>query len=186
MLLAYPWRVLFMPSLCRLFVLLALLLPVFPTTLEQLSLDQMIAKSSFIFRGKAIGTSTSSGGAVLYTRYRFQVTETLKGTLPMTVDIDVPGGTNGRQVQTITGAPVLTQGTEYVVFVWTNSRKQNLILGLSQGLFATKMETGKLMLLRGVSQAPMVDSHGRPVDDGGMRLGLSVLRDKVKEAGEQR
>src|SRR5579862_4041182 len=59
-------------------------------TLERLSLQDMITQSTAIVRAKISGSYTAFSGAVIYTHYQIQVSETLKGKA--TVEFIVPGG----------------------------------------------------------------------------------------------
>ncbi|MGH8323719.1 MAG: hypothetical protein ACRETD_07990, partial [Steroidobacteraceae bacterium] len=45
------------------------------TTLQQLSLDDMIQKSTAIVRARVTGTYTAARGRIIYTHYTVQVTE---------------------------------------------------------------------------------------------------------------
>ncbi len=48
-------------------------------TLERLSLDEMIVKSTTIVRGTVTSTWTAYTGSVIYTHYKIQVSESFKG-----------------------------------------------------------------------------------------------------------
>jgi hypothetical protein len=60
-------------------------------TLERLSLDDMITKSTAIVRGKITGSWAAATGPVIYTHYTIQVSERFKGTGNGSVEIVVPG-----------------------------------------------------------------------------------------------
>src|SRR5947209_2963629 len=86
------------------------LMPVRSATLERLSLDDMISKSTNIVRGSVTASWTAFTGHVVYTHYTVQVSETLKGVTKSSVEIMIPGGTlNGIQ-QNFSGSPVLNRG----------------------------------------------------------------------------
>ena len=74
-------------------------------TLERLSLDDLIGKSTMIVRGKILNSYTAASGPVIYTHYRIQPSETLKGTTNGVVEIQLPGGTAGNLRQTFAGEP---------------------------------------------------------------------------------
>jgi hypothetical protein len=151
------------------------------TTLEQLSLDEMIRQSRFIVRGTVSGSWTEQRGAMIYTVYRVAVAEQLKGTAQGSVDVAVPGGLfrGGRQV--IPGAPGLTPGVEYVIFVWVSPSGLRQIIGLSQGLFDVRLDpAGERVLVRGPIEADLVDPKGRAVRDAGLRLTWRGLAGEVR------
>ena len=62
------------------------------STLQQLSLDDMIRQSTMIVRAKTQLTYSAFRGPLIYTHYTVQVTENLKGTGAKQLDIVVPGG----------------------------------------------------------------------------------------------
>jgi len=154
------------------------------TTLENLTVDQMVQKSHLIVRGKAASASVVQRGTLLYTVHRIQVAEWVKGQGGQTVDVYVPGGTLGRLRQTFAGAPKLDPGIEYVVFVWTGKTGINHIIGLSQGLFNVKVNlNGETVLTRGALDAHVVDGTGKEVDSDSISLSYRELRAKVGRSG---
>src|SRR3954451_6452973 len=114
------------------FVLTFCMLPLQSATLERLSLDDMIAKSTLIVRGTVAGASATASGPVIYTHYTVEVSERLKGRAGKTVDIAVPGGTANGLRQTFAGAPTLTRGDDFVFFLYTGRDGRTTILGLTQ------------------------------------------------------
>lgn len=105
-------------------------------TLEQLSLDDMIARSTVIVRGKVASSYAAFSGRMIYTHYTVQVSERFKGVGQGSIDVAVPGGTANRVRQTFEGAPVFQAGEEYVFFLWTGKSGPTQVVGLTQGLFA--------------------------------------------------
>ncbi len=159
------------------------------TTLQQLSLDDMIRQSTGIVRAKVTGSSSALRGQNIYTYYRLQILETAKaggnqGTSE--IDVAVPGGTANGMREVVVGAPALTTGSQYVVFLWTSRSGLTQIIGLSQGLFlAVPDGPGKISLTRPAAEDLMLDQNGKAV--GGQALGLqwSDLRTRIqKELGK--
>lgn len=151
------------------------------TTLERLSLDEMIAKSTLIVRGKATESHAVERGQMIYTCYRVEVSDQLKGTATATIEVSVPGGTLGDKRQSFAGTPAMKTGQEYVVFIWTSSKGIHHIIGLSQGLFdVQKMNGGGLQLKRGALEARMVDGTGREVQSQPVSLTWSDLAERVR------
>src|SRR5882672_10248647 len=87
-------------------------------TLEQLSLDEMIAQSTSIVRGKVTGSWAAFSGPVIYTHYTVQVVERFKGVGQTTIEVVVPGGVANNMRQSFAGAPELNTGDEYVLLLW--------------------------------------------------------------------
>lgn len=152
------------------------------TTLQQLSVEEMTAKSTAIVRGKLSGSSSSTQrGSMIYTVYTVQVSEWIKGSGSSSVEVCVPGGTYNGYRQSIAGSPVFQSNTEYVLFLWTSPRGVTQVIGLSQGLYQVKTSSsGETILVRGPITADMVDSSGNNLTDSGSRLTMSTLRTTLR------
>lgn len=151
------------------------------TTLEKLSMDQLIERSTAIVRGTVLDSYAMQRGSVIYTTYRVRVSQTLKGAAPSTIEISVPGGQMNGVRQSFSGSPRLDRGVEYVVFVWTSRSGINHTLGLAQGVFDVKPgANGSLMLSRGPVDAAMLDANGNPTEDSGARISLARLVELVR------
>ena len=151
------------------------------TTLEKLSMDEMIARSTAIVRAKAVASAGEVKSGMIFTRYRLQVSETLKGTAAAQVDVWVPGGTANRMRQVIPGAPVLEANQDYLVFLWTGSSGRSQIIGLSQGLFnLVREESGAMQLERLGAKEMVVDPQtGRAVLDATIRMPIGEMKTRV-------
>src|SRR5258708_13726874 len=89
-------------------LLAALLAPIEASTLLQLTLADMIGKSTMIVRGKVQQqTYADFQGHMIWTHYTLQVSETLKGSPVRQLDIVVPGGNSKGIQQTYSVAPTL-------------------------------------------------------------------------------
>jgi hypothetical protein len=162
-----------------------LVAPLISATLERLSLDDMIAKSTVIVRGRVANAHTAFSGNVIYTHYSIQVLEGLKGPSQGLVDVVVPGGTANGLQQNFAGAPEFQLGGEYVFFLWTSKSGLTQVMGLTQGFFsvakdsssdpaATRAASHELMLAPGT---------GIPVKDETLVMRLSELRSRISAAG---
>src|SRR5581483_7990201 len=111
---ALPWRV-------QRHVLTTLVLfcmsPLQCATLERLSLDDLITKSTSVVRGTVAGSHAALRGPIVYTHYRIQVKETWKGAVQSSVDVAVPGGMSAGMQQSFAGAPQLPAGGDFVLFL---------------------------------------------------------------------
>ena len=150
-------------------------------TLERLSLDDLIGKSTTIVRGKILNSYTAASGPVIYTHYRIQTSEILKGTPNGTVEIQLPGGTAGNLRQTFAGVPQFKAGDEYVFFLWTGKSGSTQVLGLTQGLFSIASGSAKDPLTtRPASHETMLDrGTGKQVKDQTLTMHLSELRARI-------
>lgn len=151
------------------------------TTLERLTVEEMAAKSHIVVRATVAGRSSAQRGPMVYTIYKLNVSERLKGEAGGTLDVSVPGGIAGGVRQTIAGSPVLKPATEYVVFIWKSQSGILHIIGLSQGLFDLKLNSaGETVLTRGVIDAELVDKSGKQVSSEPLTLTLERLRRMIR------
>ncbi len=159
--------------------------PLQSATLERLSLDDMIAKSTAIVRGRVIGSHAAAQGPVVYTHYAVQVSEQFKGPAQAAVDVAVPGGTLNGLRQMFAGAPEFKTGDEFVFFLWTGRSGLTQVLGLTQGVFslapaASPAASSDAVLTRAASRELMLDrGTGKPVNDETLVLRLSELRSRI-------
>ncbi len=151
-------------------------------TLERLSLDDLITKSTTIVRGKVLNSFTATNGPVIYTHYRIQTSETLKGAARGVVEIQLPGGVANNLRQSFAGVPQFRSGDEFVFFLWTGKSGATQVMGLTQGLFSvapggaadpvtTRSASHEVMLERGT---------GKQVKDQTLTMHLSDLRTRIQ------
>jgi hypothetical protein len=161
------------------------------TTLEQLSLDEMTQKSTAIVRARITGSHTGTRGTNIYTYFQLQVLETWKssgqtsGTT--TTEVAIPGGVAGGIRQSVSGAPELKPGQEYVLFLWTSRSGLTQVIGLSQGLFKVSEDgsgggTGAAVVQRPAASELMLSRSGLPVDDHAVSMQIQELRARVIQA----
>ncbi|HEY1219954.1 MAG: hypothetical protein ABSE42_19090 [Bryobacteraceae bacterium] len=153
-------------------------------TLQQLSMSDLIAKSTSIVRGTVQGSYTAFSGPVIFTHYRVQVVEKWKGASGATVDVAVPGGVVDGIRQTYGGAPQFQPGEQYVLFLWTGKSGMTQIVGFSQGVFAVAQDgSSDPSLTRNPSHELMLDAatHSQ-VNDQPLTMQLSELRAQVASA----
>jgi hypothetical protein len=152
-------------------------------TLEQLSLADLIGKSTGIVRGTVQSSSVSVSGPVIYTHYTIQVSEQLKpsaGTAA-TVELVLPGGKANGVVQRFSGVPQFQPGDEYVFFLWTGPSGRTQLTGLTQGLFAVGTPgAANPVLTRAASQEAVLDAKThRPVSSPAVSMTLTQLRAQI-------
>jgi hypothetical protein len=159
------------------------------TTLQQLSMDDMIRQSTGIVRAKVTGSTCTLRGQNIYTYYHLQILETAKasGGRSSEIDVAVPGGTVNGLRQVAVGAPALATGSQYVVFLWTSRSGLTQIIGLSQGLFlAVQDGSGKINLARPAAEDLMLDKDGKAVEGKPLGLEWSNLRSRIqRQLGQQ-
>ena len=170
-------------------VSLALVAQLSATTLEQLTLDEMAQKSTAIVRARVTGSRSATlgagRGADIYTYFQLQVLETWKASGRPASEVAIPGGAVDGIRQSVSGAPTLQPGQEYVLFLWTSRSGLTQVIGLSQGLFRVSPGASREMLAQRPPAAElMLDRAGNPVEDRAVSMQLQDLRARVRQALE--
>ena len=197
-----------MGKLCR--ILLLVCAPLGATTLQQLPLPEMARKSTAIVRAKVTAASGVLRGSNVFTVYKLAPMEVWKAPASGAPgEVDVPGGVAAGLRQPVDGAPTLSVGREYVLFLWTGRTGVTQLIGLSQGLFditlvdksgldksgtaptrdTKKVPVGKppaadapVMVFRSPASERMLDAEGRPVRDQAVSMKLADLKAQVARA----
>jgi hypothetical protein len=154
------------------------------STLQRLSLNDMVTKSTMIVRGTVQpATSAVMRGSLIYTHYQLSVTTAFKGAPGASVDVAVPGGMLNGTRQMVAGAPTLAVGQDYVLFLWTSKSGLTQVIGLSQGLFNVSTNAqGQLIVSRGAAASPMLNSSGQFVTDTNLQMTLAQLASAIQAA----
>jgi hypothetical protein len=159
----------------------ACLAPLPGSTLLQLSLNAMIQQSTAIVRGTVQPASPALRGSMIYTHYLLQVAKTYKGAPVPSIDLAVPGGVLNGVRQSFAGAPSLTAGQDYFLFLWTSKTGLTQVIGLSQGLFnVTTNSAGQLMVSRGATSETMLNTSGQVTTDSSIQMPLIQMRGLIQ------
>jgi hypothetical protein len=107
------------------------------TTVERLTLDDMVRKAQSIVHAKVRGARThwSANGKMILTTYTLEVEETMKGQASRTVELTTIGGKIGDLTLYVSGMPAFQTGEDAVVFI-EKAGVFSTVVGLSQGKFA--------------------------------------------------
>jgi hypothetical protein len=182
-----PWKFVCMRVSSRfvigLAVAMSVVAPLPATTLQQLTLEDMAHQSTAIVRARVTGSRSAGSGADIYTYFQLQVVETWKASGQAPTEVAVPGGVFNGIRQTVTGAPELKAGQEYVLFLWTSRSGLTQVIGLSQGVFKVSEEgSGGEVAMRPAASELMLNSSGSPVEDRPVSIQLQDLRSRVRKA----
>lgn len=152
-------------------------------TLERLSVEEMIEKSTAIVRGRAGQSRSTPAGTLIYTLTSFRVLEQWKGEPAGELEIALPGGEAGGLRQRFDGVPRLTPGREYVVFLWRGSSGRWQITGLSQGLLEVVREGEQPpRAVRRPSGNLLIEPEtGGAAADPGLDISLAGLAELIRE-----
>jgi hypothetical protein len=153
------------------------------STLRQLTLDDMIRQSTMIVHGTVQPGIVSSRGSMIFSHYTVQVSETYKSPASQPasqIDFGVPGGSLNGLIQRYSGAPSLTAGQDYVLFLWTSKTGLTQIIGLSQGLFSVISTPGGAPTVVSAGTAErMLNSAGQPVGVSTISMTLTALKAEI-------
>ena len=154
------------------------LLPCPGATLEKLSLDELIGKATAIVHGRVTGATATYRGSVIYTAYQVQVVDRMKGPSLGAIQVLVPGGTVAGVRQSVSGAPKLAEGSEYLLFLWSARSGATYILGLTQGVFTlSKNAAGDVVVSRKASGETMLERGTlRVVQDEALEVRLEDVK----------
>src|SRR5579863_4359564 len=150
-------------------------------TLERLSLNDLIQKSTDIVRGTLIGSYADFRGTVIYTHFKLQVTDRWKGASQSSVEVLVPGGAARGFRQDVTGAPKLVTGQDYLLFLWTSKSGATYLTGWGQGVLnLTKDGTGNLVASRPAIDETILDpSTWLVVKDEGLQMSYADITAQI-------
>ncbi len=163
-------------------ILSVCLSPLCGATLARLSLADMATQSTAIVRAKVLDSYTSVSGPMIYTHYKVQVSERLKGQ--SVSEFVVRGGIANGMEQLVPGAPKFHKGDEYVFFLWAGADGLNQVIGLTQGMFSVAGGgAANPTVTRSASQELMLDPKtGHAVKDQTVAMKLSDLRSQIAGA----
>lgn len=155
------------------------------STLEKLSLEEMISASTMVVRARVGNAHSHARGSILYTEYDVQVTEVLSGSSDAAVlRVALPGGEVAGRRQVFSGVPTLARGAEYILFLWRGRNGLLQLVGLSQGLLEVRGRAAQATAARGPIEGMLLSrKSGLPVRDEGLRISLEQLREAVRTAG---
>jgi len=104
--------------------------------------EELARQSEVIAVAEVQSLQTIRSGGRLTTRVTLGVISPVKGTESgATLEVNVPGGTEGEWAQRVEGAPVLTEGDRCVVFLEPAGGRMYHFTGLEQGKLALERDT---------------------------------------------
>jgi hypothetical protein len=104
-------------------------------TVPRLAFEQIVADAGQIVHGRILDSSTSSSGNFIWTHYRVQVTDPIKGTTATQITVSEPGGTLNGVTMALSGAVAFAPGEEVVLFLYQTPIGLWRTVGYWQGKF---------------------------------------------------
>ena len=149
----------------RLFFALAWLVAVGParaTTVIAPDFAQLVGQADYIVRATVKSVSaefrTTPQGRAIFTKVELQLLETITGTPPQPLVLELLGGTVGDVTMRVEGVPLFHVGDEDILFVQANGRQFYPLVGIMHGKYPVKRDpqTGGTIVTR---------SNGVPLHD---------------------
>jgi hypothetical protein len=143
------------------------------TTVERLSLEDLAKRSQNIVEGVVRGARTywSPNGKLILTTTTIEVTESMKGQAPRTVEVTTVGGQIGDTVLHVGGMPTFVTGESTIVFIEKSSTYLT-VLGFSQGKFT--VSNGEVAN----SLADLTFPDGRPAR--ATRIPVQIFKSEIR------
>ena len=113
------------------------------TVLVPAEFREIVNGSDIIAYGRVTSTAVewSDDRKHVDTLVTLQVGTYLKGGSGATIDFRVPGGTIGRYMNVMVGAPHFSPGDEVVIFLNARGRERPSVFGLNQGVFRVTLDS---------------------------------------------
>ncbi|HVN07047.1 MAG TPA: hypothetical protein VMT86_21665 [Bryobacteraceae bacterium] len=160
--------------------------PAWGATLEYLTLNNLIAKSTAIVEGTVTSSSASYTNGVIYTHYQIAVQQQWTGSAQTSIDVLVPGGTVKGIRQTFPGTPQLIPGRQYVLFLWTSSKNLTFPLGFTQGIFnLVSGSSGTIAAQMPTTETMLSQQTGHAVNNQPISMPLAQLVAEIHSASTQ-
>lgn len=121
-------------------VLAAAFVPVVAAVVPRLAFEQIVDQSPRIVHARVLESSVGSSGQFLWTHFRLQVLDAMKGGVSGEIMVSEPGGTLNGVTQQISGAVEFRAGQEVVLFLYQTPIGYWRTSGYWQGKF--DVETG--------------------------------------------
>jgi hypothetical protein len=150
------FRLLRFSSLALLFCLHARATTVIPP-----EFDSLVQQADYVVRGKVASVSSEwreqNGHRNIVTLVTIDVSETIAGTPPTPLVLQMLGGKVGDKQLIVQGAPVFATGDEHILFIRGNGIQFNPLVALMHGQYPIKKDsTGRAFVTR---------SDGSPLHD---------------------
>lgn len=176
------WPAIWIPALLA---TLLLATPAQATAVKKLSDADLVRDAKLIARAECLSISTEWGPERkrIFTRIRFSVSATLKGSERTALEVLLPGGERDGLSYVVHGMPEFRPGEEVVLFLTGAHKKSGICVpvGLGQGLYRIKRERGKkAAAVRDTRSLLLVESGKTPRKGRLERLDLDELLTTVK------
>jgi len=164
------------------------------TTLQRMSLDELVAASGAVVRARAVSSVSRWENGHIWTFTTFEVLETMKGGTPSRVEVRLIGGRVGSLTSKVDGVPRFAAGDEAFLFLATTPSGHWTVTGWALGTFriARDSSSGKESVTQDAAGTTLFDPATRAFRAGGVRrMPVEEFREQLaaavtRTAGRQR
>jgi hypothetical protein len=149
----------------RALILLLVCLAAQATLVPALSLEALIDQSEIIVHGRVIGSwpAWDSGHKYIWTHYRIEVLDPIRGNPGTSLVVSEPGGALDGELMTISGALNYAMGEEAIVFLYRTPIGYLRATGHGQGKYTVTQEMRVRANLKGLELLRGDASRGEPL-----------------------
>ena len=158
----------------------------FSTTVEKLSLEDLVHKSSRIVVGTCVSTESRWNGknTLILTTSTVEISDQIKGETDGVIRVVTVGGTINGITQTVSGMPQFESGEEVILFLEPSKNTGWQPLGLAQGkLRITKNRiTGEKEVFHSLSGLQLYDpsTHTISTQERPALVPLRLMMERIK------
>jgi hypothetical protein len=172
------------------FILAALLISITlsATTVVPASVERLTVESTHVVLAQAVDSRASwnADHTRIYTYTRFQLLQSMKGTLPQSFTVKRLGGSAEGYTMKVAGVRSWRPGEQAVLFLQPDIDNTFFTTSLMQGDFRIQRQaSGTLTVSNGVSGAKQVQANGQLTEFQGSRMTLDELQRRVRRVASQ-
>ena len=129
------------------------------TTLERISLEGLTTRADAVVHVRCLSSESRWERGEIWTWTHFEVSETLKGTVPRLLTVRLPGGRVGHLTSTIEAVPRFHAAEESILFLKRTPDDAFTVLSWAQGTFRIRSEphTGRKFVMQDSAAVPILD-----------------------------
>ncbi len=143
------------------------------TTVIPPDFDSLVSQADYVIRGivKSVNATWQTRGAdrVIVTRVEITVTETIAGSPPSQVVLEMLGGRVGTDRMVVHGSPDFRVNDEHILFIRGNGVQFNPLVALMHGQYPIKKDAGGRSYMARSDGSPLADVSevARPIHASG-------------------
>ena len=152
------------------------------TTLARMSLDELVRAARVVVRARCLSSGSDWQGGEIWTRTRFEVLESFKGSVPQQITVRLIGGRVGHIVSRVAEVPRFRPGEEVVLFLEPTAAGELSVTGWAEGTFriARDARSGTARVTQDTAARAVFDPATRSFLHEGIRaMPLELFRQRL-------